>query len=66
MEVELRKKFRFLEKKRDLIKQDWEEFKRKVELFESEKREFDEWAVKIKETSLRLHDEREKVLVEKA
>ena len=65
-EVELRKKMRFLEKKSDLIKQDWEDFKRKVELFEVERSEFDEWAAKIKETSHRLHEEREKVLVEKA
>lgn len=54
-----------MEKKRDLIKSDWDAYFSQIESFESEKREFEEWAKKIQETSLRLAEEREKVLVEK-
>lgn len=64
-EVELRKKYRYLEKKRDIIKSDWEDYFNKIELFENERREFEEWAKKIKDTSLRLAEERDKVIVEK-
>ena len=43
-----------------------EEIKNKQQSFEIEKKEFSEWAEKIRETSLRLQEEREKVLEEKA
>eukprot|EP00347_Sterkiella_histriomuscorum_P011090 403373790 len=64
-EGELRKKFRYLEKKREIIKGDWEDYYNKVEIFDIEKREFDEWAKKVKETSIRLVEERDRVIVEK-
>ncbi len=33
---------------------------------ESERKDFEEWAVKIRDTSLRLSEERDKVLAEKS
>ena len=57
---------RFLEKKRDLLKGDWEDYHSKMLNLEHEKKEFEEWATKIRETSLRLAEEREKVLAEKS
>lgn len=63
--MELRKKYRYLEKKREIIKSDWDEYFPKIEQFENEKREFEEWASKIKDTSLRLAEERDRVIVEK-
>lgn len=65
-EGELRKKIRFMEKKQELLKSDWEDYYQKIEMFESEKKEFDEWAAKIRETSVRLNEERDKVLNEKS
>ena len=65
-EQDLRKKWRFMEKKKELVKTDWEDFYHKVQVFEQEKKEFEEWAVKIRETSQRLAEEREKVLKEKS
>ncbi|CDW87188.1 UNKNOWN [Stylonychia lemnae] len=64
-EGELRKKWRFLEKKKEVIKQDWEDYYSKISQFEGERKEFDEWAKKIRDTSLRLAEERDKVMIEK-
>ncbi len=48
-EGELRKKWRFLEKKRELLASDWDNLKQKVLYIESDRKEFDEWAAKIRE-----------------
>ena len=65
-EGELRKKRRFLEKKKELLKGDWEEYQNKMLSLETERKDFEEWAVKIRDTSLRLAEERDKVLAEKS
>jgi len=49
-----------------MIKSDWTDYHERKRVFEEQKAEFDEWAVKIQETSLRLNDERDKVLHEKS
>lgn len=64
-EQELRKKWRFLDKKKELLAADWEGLKGKEAGLELDKREFEEWAAKIRETSMRLAEERDKVLQEK-
>jgi hypothetical protein len=64
-EGELRKKWRFLEKKKELLAADWEALKGKETGLIEDKKGFEEWAAKIRETSIRLAEERDKVLQEK-
>lgn len=44
---------------------DWEDLNSKIGGLQNDKSEFDEWAVKIRDTSVRLAEERDKVLQEK-
>ena len=61
-EQSLRQKWRNLEKKKELLLSDWETLSHKTEALQLDKKEFDEWAAKIRETSLRLAEERDRVL----
>lgn len=62
----MRKRWRNLEKKKELLASDWDMLNSKIQGFHTEKLEFEEWATKIRETSMRLAEERDKVLKEKA
>ena len=61
-EQDLRKKWRYLEKKKELLASDWDGLKVKNSALQQEKVDFDEWAGKLRETSQRLAEERDKVL----
>ncbi len=61
-EQDLRKRWRTLEKKKELLASDWDALTQKVNSLQVDKAEFDEWANKIRDTSLRLAEERDKVL----
>lgn len=61
-EGDLRKKWRFLEKKRELLASDWETLTQKRLQLQGDKKEFEEWAGKIRETAGRLAEERDRVL----
>lgn len=65
-ETELRKKWRFLEKKKELLAGDWDDLALKANGLQQDKADFEDWATKIRETSVRLQEERDKVLGEKA
>lgn len=65
-EQTLRQKGRQMDKRRELLLADWEGLQAKAEALAADRREFDDWAAKIRETSLRLQEERDKVLLEKA
>ncbi len=61
-ETELRKKWRFLDKKKELLAADWDGLRAKEAALQDDKKGFEEWAGKIRETSMRLAEERDKVL----
>jgi putative cell wall-binding protein len=65
-EGDLRKKWRFLEKKKELLQADWDELSHKNHSLQQDRGDFEDWAGKIRETAVRLQEERDKVLGEKA
>lgn len=65
-EQELRQKWRMLEKKKEILQRDFEQLQIKNEQLVADKREFEDWANKIRETSIKLAEERDVVQQEKA
>ena len=61
----MRKRWRTLEKKKELLAADWDGLNHKIHVLQQDKFEFQDWVAKVRETSLRLAQDRDQVMQEK-